>query len=83
LSTPANPVASAPVTVSLAGGTAAEILLILQTSLNVLSAIPATSAGAALANVILQIIAQAVGRIQSQTGKPIDLTTIPIEAPLP
>ena len=81
MSTTPTPVT--PVTASLAGGTVSEIMLILQEALNVLSVIPATAAGAALANVIFQIITAAVARIQQQTGKPIDLSTIPIEAPLP
>jgi hypothetical protein len=72
-----------PVAVSLTGGTLNDILLILSSALSVLSAIPVTAAGAGIATVVMGIITAAVTRIESQTGKPIDLTQIPIETPLP
>lgn len=81
-STPTPP-APAPVTVSLQGGALSDVLAILSAALSVLAAIPATAAGAALAEVLISVITAAVQRIESQTGKPIDLTQIPVETPLP
>ena len=68
--------------ISIQGGTLSEILVILQDALNVLAAVPVTAMPAGLASVVLGIVTAAVQRIQSQTGKPIDLTKIPSEAPL-
>jgi hypothetical protein len=72
-----------PVQVSIQGGTLNEVMTILQEGLSVLAAVPATAVPASLANVILSIVTAAVQRIESQTGKPIDLTQIPVETPLP
>ena len=80
--TPTTP-SSNPLSINIAGGTLNEVLVVLQDALNVLAVIPTTAMPAALANVILGIVTAAVQRIQSQTGKPIDLTTIPTETPLP
>jgi hypothetical protein len=75
--------AGAPLAVSLTGGTVSEVLSILQDALNVAAVIPASAPAAALASVIFQIITAAVSRVQSETGKPLDLSKIPYEAPLP
>lgn len=75
--------ATAPLSLSLSGGTLDEVLAILSTALSVLSKIPVTAPEAALGSVLLQIITAAVQRVESATGKPIDLTQIPQEAPLP
>lgn len=78
-----TPTTPSPVTVSLAGGTLNDILAILSAALGVLSAIPVTAPAAGIALVVEQIIVAAVNRIQTQTGLPIDLTKVPVEAPLP
>lgn len=78
-----TPTTPTPVTVSLAGGTLNDILAILSAALGVMSAIPVTAPAAGIALVVEQIIVAAVNRIQTQTGLPIDLTKIPVEAPLP
>jgi hypothetical protein len=83
MSTTPTPAPATPVSVSLVGGTLNDILLILGSALSVLSAIPVTAPAAAISSVVLQIITAAVTRIESQTGKPIDLTQIPVETPLP
>lgn len=70
------------VSISLTGGTTQEITTILQDALNVLDVIPVTAPFAGLATLLFGIITAAVTRIKSETGKPIDLTTIPVEAPL-
>ena len=68
--------------IAIQGGTLSEVLAILSSALNFLSAVPATAAPAAVASLVAQIVIAAVQRIQSQTGKPIDLTQIPTETPL-
>lgn len=78
MSTTQNPVQ--PLTLSLQGGTLNEILGLLSDALATLSTVVP---GAGIALVVEQIIIAAVNRIQSQTGKPIDLTQIPVETPLP
>ena len=76
-------VPTAPLTVSLQGGTLTEVTTILQDAINVASLFPASAPSAALAGLILQIISAAAARIRSETGKPIDLSKIPYEQPLP
>jgi hypothetical protein len=73
----------AQITIAISGGTLNEVLTLLSDALAVLSAFPPTALPAGLASVILGIVVAAVNRIQSQTGKAIDLTTIPTEALLP
>jgi hypothetical protein len=71
-----------PALLAIQGGTLADIFTILQDALNVLSMIPITAGPAGIANVIFQIIQAAVNRITSETGQPIDLSTIPTAPPL-
>jgi hypothetical protein len=78
-----TPAPSSGPTISITGGKLSEILIILQDALNVLAVVPVTAMPAGLASVILGIVTAAVTRIQSQTGRPLDLTNIPTEAPLP
>jgi hypothetical protein len=78
-----TPVPTAPVSIAIQGGTINEVLTLLSDALGVLAAFPPTAVPASLASVLLGIIAAAVNRIQTQTGKPIDLTQIPTEGPLP
>lgn len=61
----------------------ADDIAILNQALNILDVIPATAPFAGIAQVILEIITAAVSRIKAQSGKPIDLAQIPVEAPLP
>lgn len=77
--TPVTP----PVSIAITGGTLAEVTTILQDALNVLDVIPVTAPFAGLASVILGVITAAVSRIKTQSGLPIDLSKIPVEAPLP
>ena len=58
----------------------AQIFLeILQLALITLAAIPATAPEGAAGEVLLQIVQKAVNGYQAATGKPLDLTQIPIE----
>lgn len=58
------------------------ILEILTIALAALQAIPATSAGAALAGSLLTIIQKCLAAYQQATGLPLDLTKIPLEPPV-
>lgn len=79
-----NPVATAaPLNFTVQGGTLQEVVTVLEDSLNVLDVIPATAPFAGLATILLGIITAAITRVKTETGKPIDLSKIPIEAPLP
>jgi|HubBroStandDraft_1064217.scaffolds.fasta_scaffold03153_11 hypothetical protein len=62
--------------------TLTEILAILSVALNALSTIPAIGADAALANVFLTIIQKAMAAYTAASGAPLDLSKIPIEAPV-
>jgi hypothetical protein len=79
---PAPAPAVAPAMLVIQGGALADIFVILQDALNVLSEIPITAGPAGIANVIFQIIQAAVNRITSETGAPINLSSIPTENPL-
>jgi len=63
--------------------TVQSILLILQTALVALEAVPATAAGAAIAQSLLTIITQSMSAYKAATGQPLDLTKIPLETPVP
>jgi hypothetical protein len=80
--TPTAPTPS-PLAVSIQGGTLQEVTTILQDAINVAGMFPAAAPSAALAGLILQIISAAASRIRQETGKPIDLSKIPYEQPLP
>ena len=75
--------AVASLSVSLQGGTLQEITSVLEAGINIAATFPAAAPGAAIADLILQLISAAAARIQQQTGKPVDLSAIPIEQPLP
>lgn len=75
-------VATAPLTINLQGGTTDEVLAILNAALNILGMIPATAPEALLGQLLLGIITSAVGRIKSESGKPIDLSLIQPIQPL-
>jgi hypothetical protein len=57
-----------------------DLYLILQGVLNVLDVVPVTSP---FALIIQGILTATVSEIKSQSGKPIDLTQIPTETPIP
>jgi hypothetical protein len=80
---PVTPSTPAPLSITVQGGTLNEILTLLSDALSVLAAFPPTAVPAALVSVLVGIIAAAVQRIQTQTGRPIDLTQIPTETQLP
>jgi hypothetical protein len=72
-----------PLSITINNGRLAEVTSILQGALQILGMFPGTAPEAALGSLLLQIISGAVARIQAETGKPIDLSKIPYEAPLP
>lgn len=78
-----SPRVALPLTVSLNGGTLNEVVDILESALGVAAKIPQIAPEAGLGAIVLHLISAAVQRIQTETGKPIDLSNIPYEAPLP
>lgn len=60
-----------------------QILLILQTALIALEAIPQTAEGAKVAAAFTQIIQGALTAYTAASGSPLDLTKIPLETPVP
>jgi hypothetical protein len=59
-----------------------EILAILNVALGALSTIPAIGADAALASVFLTIIQKAMAAYTTASGAPLDLSKLPLEAPV-
>ena len=59
-----------------------SILLIIQTALTALSAVPQTAAGAAVAEGFTQILVAGLNAYHTATGAPLDLTKIPLETPV-
>jgi hypothetical protein len=79
MSTPA-----APVVVNTVGlSKASLILLILNSALTGLAAVPGIGAPAILAESFVQIIQAGFNAYQQETGTAIDLTKIPLETPAP
>jgi len=56
-----------------------SILLIIQTALTALEAIPQTSAGAEIAQSFLSILNASLTAYKQAAGQPLDLTKIPLE----
>jgi len=67
----------------MASSVEAVLYEILEVSLIALEAIPQTAATAAAIAALVSIIQKTVSAIQVASGKPLDLTLIPIEKPLP
>ena len=59
------------------------ILLILQSALTGLAAVPVTAPAAIAVEAFVKIIQAATQAYQQETGQPIDLTKIPLETPAP
>lgn len=59
------------------------ILTIIQAALVGLSASPVTAPAAAIASPFFAILMNGLQLYQAETGKPIDLTKIPLETPVP
>lgn len=83
MNTTPTPSLETPLAITLQGGTITEVTTILQNALQIAALFPAAAPVAAIGGLLLQIIGAAVQRIQTETGKPIDLSKIPFEAPLP
>lgn len=59
-----------------------SILTIIQVALNALATIPAIGTDAALANVFIAIIQNAMVAYHSAAGAPLDLAKLPMEKPV-
>jgi hypothetical protein len=59
------------------------ILLIIQTALSALSAIPGVGTDAAIVAALVKIFQNATALYQAETGQPFDATKIPIETKVP
>jgi hypothetical protein len=60
-----------------------QFLAILQIALAALATVPAIGADAALAAAFLSIIQKAMAGYEAAAGAPLDLSKLPIEAPVP
>lgn len=60
-----------------------SILLIIQTALTALTAVPQTAAGAVIAQGFMSILVSSLTAYHQATGAPLDLTKIPLETPVP
>jgi hypothetical protein len=58
------------------------ILQIIQAALTGLQLVPGVGAPAAVAGVFLSILTNGLTAYQAETGQPLDLTKIPLEAPV-
>jgi hypothetical protein len=68
---------------STSGSKTGLILEIIQLALVGLQAVPGVAVGAELGGVFLGIFQKAVAAYQAETGKPFDVTLIPIESQVP